>query len=141
MGLARNLLVGATLSAGLKEGEPKQEVHMSLSFADYLFSEPERLPNWKPPYLAGIYAILLDEPAGPEGEFRPIYFGETNDLSESGLIQQHPLHDCWYKQIGSVYRLYIAIHEMADSSSAERQGRQKELITQYRPICNEPTPF
>lgn len=112
---------------------------MSLSFAEYLFSEPERLTSWKPPYMAGIYAIMVDEPPHVEGEFRPIYFGETADMSEADLIQHHPLHDCWYKQLGSVYRLYIAIHEMPDSSWAERQQVLGELLEQYDPICNEPT--
>lgn len=114
---------------------------MSISLANCLFSEPEQLPRWKPPFMAGIYAILVDEPSGTGSGFRPIYFGETADMSESGLIQNHPLHDCWYKQTGSIYRLYIAIHEMADSSQVERQRVQTELIKQYRPICNEPTPF
>ena len=114
---------------------------MSISFADYLFSDPEQLLSWKPPYMAGIYAILMDDPSCTPVPFRPIYFGETNDMSESGLIQHHPLHDCWYKLTGSVYRLHITISEMPDSSSAERQRVQTELIKQYRPICNEPTPF
>ena len=114
---------------------------MSISFADYLFSEPERLLGWKPPYLAAIYAILVDDPSCTPVPFRPIYFGETDDLSAPGLIQRHPLHDCWYKQTGSVYRLYIAIFDMAESSLAERQQVQTELIKRYRPICNEPTPF
>lgn len=114
---------------------------MTISFADFLFSEPERLPSWKPPYMAGIYAILVDDPSSTPVPFRPIYFGETYDMSESGLIQHHHLHDCWYKQTGSVYRLYIAISEMPESSTAERQRVQTELIKQYRPICNEPTPF
>lgn len=114
---------------------------MTMSFADYLFSEPERLPSWKPPYMAGIYAILMDDPSCTPVPFRPIYFGETDDMSEPGLIQHHPLHDCWYKQTGSVYRLHIAVSEMPESSTAERQRMQTELIKHYRPICNEPTPF
>ena len=114
---------------------------MSISFADYLFSGPERLPSWKPPYMAGVFAILMDAPSGTSEPFQPIYFGETDDMSRARFIQHHPLHDCWYKQIGSVYRLYIAVSEMPDSSTAERQRVQTELIKQYRPICNEPTPF
>ncbi len=114
---------------------------MSIYFADSLFTEPERLSSWKPPYIAGIYAILVDEPSSAPMPFRPIYFGETGDMSESGLIQHHPLHDCWYKQTGSVYRLYIAVCEMPDSSPVERKRLETELIKQYRPICNEPTTF
>ncbi len=112
---------------------------MSLSFADYLFSEPERLTKWKPPFIAGIYAIMVAAPSPAEGEFLPIYFGETDDMSEPDLIRYHPLHGCWYKQIGSVFRLYIAIYEMPDSSWTERQKVLSALIKQYDPICNEPT--
>ena len=114
---------------------------MSIYFADYLFNDPERLTNWKPPYMAGIYAILVDEPLRTPGPLLPVYFGETDDMSKSGLIQRHPSHDCWYKQTGSVYRLYIAVCEMPDSSPSERQRVAIELIKQYRPICNEPSLF
>ena len=115
---------------------------MSIYFADYLFTEPELLPSWKSPYMAGIYAILVvDDPSIEPVTYRPIYFGETADMSEPGLIQHHPLHDCWYQQKGSVYRLCIAICEMPDSSPAERKQVETELIKQFRPICNEPTPF
>jgi len=114
---------------------------MSIYFADSLFTEPKRLTSWKPPYMAGIYAILVDDPSSTPVPFQPIYFGETEDMSEPGLIQHHPHHDCWYKQTGSVYRLYIAECHMPDSSPAERQRLETELIKQYRPICNEPTTF
>lgn len=114
---------------------------MSIYFADQLFTEPERLTSWKPPYMAGIYAILVDDPSNPKVPFRPIYFGETDDMSEKGLIQNHPLHDCWYKQTKSVYRLYIALCQMPDSTQAERHKLKIDLIKEYRPFCNEPTTF
>ena len=59
---------------------------MSIYFADSLFTEPERLTSWKPPYMAGIYVILIDDPSSTPVPFRPIYFGETGDMSELELI-------------------------------------------------------
>ncbi|MFP3983106.1 MAG: hypothetical protein ACLFV2_05385 [Desulfurivibrionaceae bacterium] len=111
---------------------------MSIYFGEHFFSEPERLTSWKPPYIAGIYAILVDDPTVTPVPFRPIYFGETNNMAEPGLIQNHPLHDCWYNQTGSVYRLFITVYEMPDSTPFERQQVEAGLIRQYRPICNEP---
>jgi hypothetical protein len=111
---------------------------MSITLSLYIFEGPFPLEKWEPPYRAAVYAILIkpDAKNKPE-EYKPIYFGESGNLSERGFYEYHHKYKCWLREAGSLQNLYIAYHLLPNSTPDQRRTIEMLLITRYHPICNE----
>lgn len=95
------------------------------------FAGPFMAPLWLPPRRAGIYAVLA--PGWRLLTFRALEFGEAEDLSAKDLLRRHPKYREWLSIVGSEWSLYVATHEMALSTPAERGTVLRELARGYRP--------
>lgn len=109
---------------------------MTILFANYVFSEPVPVSLWKPTDQAGVYAILVRDPKVKPKKFRPIYFGESGNLSEPGFLRTHSRYMCWLKEAGTESGLFIAVYQMPQSTADQRVTVGVELIEQYDPYCN-----
>jgi hypothetical protein len=106
-----------------------------LRFLDRYFTEPvEFSSSWLPGY-AGAYVILVNDPAWEPRPYRPIYFGEAEDLTKK-VVASHWKCDSWRHAAGPEGRIYVAYHLMV-GSDAERTAFKEELIREYRPACND----
>ena len=102
-----------------------------ITLAARSFAGPFMAPLWLPPQRAGIYAVLV--PGWRLLTFRALEFGEAEDLSSKDLLRRHPKYREWLSIVGSEWSLYVAKHEMALSTSAERGRVLRELARGYRP--------
>jgi hypothetical protein len=106
-----------------------------LRFLDRYFTEPVALDRGWLPRSAGVYAILVSDSAWEPRPYRPIYFGEAEDLARRG-VASHEKFEEWRRAAGAESGLYVAYHLMA-GSDAERTAFGEELIREYRPACND----
>ena len=102
-----------------------------ITLAARSFAGPFMAPLWSPPRRAGIYAVLA--PGWRLLTFRALEFGEAEDLSSKDLLRRHPKYREWLSIVGSEWSLYVATHEMALSTPAERGMVLHELARGYRP--------
>ncbi len=110
---------------------------MNMIFDKYEFSEPSRIAKWVPPESAGLYVILKPDLSSSPLPLKPIYFGQSEDLSERGFIKSHHKYKDWIKKVGEEEHIFIAIHQMLGSSEEERKTIEAELIAKYQPVCND----
>jgi len=108
-----------------------------IYFANYQFSEPESLTEWKTEDREGIYAVLTKDPQTKSQPYKAIDFGESGNLSDSNFLKSHQRFDCWIQEAGSGADLYIAAFHMPDSAPELRQGIVSFLVKYYHPVCNE----
>ncbi|MEW5902122.1 MAG: hypothetical protein AB1715_11720, partial [Acidobacteriota bacterium] len=101
-----------------------------------VFAEPVPLTAWTAPFRSGLYAILVPDPGATPRPFRPIYFGESEDISDQSFINKHPKYPCWINEAGDVSKLYIAVYHMPFSTREQRLAVESSLISEYRPVCN-----
>ena len=103
----------------------------------YKFEGPYSIKEWEPPYRAAIYSIMMrPDPKNKPNTFRVLYFGESSNLSERGLIKDHHKYECFVKHAGSEDNLYIAVYLMPESTQDERRKIEQYLISVYNPPCN-----
>ena len=95
------------------------------------FAGPFMAPLWSPPRGAGVYAVMT--PGWRLLTFRALEFGEAADLASHELLRRHPKYREWLSIVGTEWNLYVATHEMALSSPAERGAVLRELSRGYRP--------
>jgi hypothetical protein len=107
-----------------------------IYFANYQFSEPELINDWATEERAGIYVILVPDPKAKSQSHKAVFFGESDNLSDSSSIKSHQSFDCWVREAASVDNLYIATFGMPDSPSELRQGIVAFLVKYYHPACN-----
>jgi hypothetical protein len=107
-----------------------------IYFANYQFSEPESFRAWNTEEKAGIYVVLVRYPGVKSQSYKAVYFGESDNLSDSSLLKSHPSLDCWIQEGLSIDNLYIATFSMPDSSPELRRGVVTFLIKYYHPACN-----
>ena len=107
-----------------------------IYFANYQFSEPAGIAEWRTEEKAGIYVILVQDPKAKSQSYKAIYFGESDNLSDSNFIKSHHSYDCWVREAESESNLYIATFAMSDSPSELRQGVVAFLVKYYHPACN-----
>ena len=107
-----------------------------IYFANYQFSEPEVISEWRTEEKAGIYVILVQDPKVKSRSYKAIYFGESENLSESSFIKSHQSFECWIREAESADNLFIATSAMSDSPSELRQGIVTFLVKYYHPACN-----
>ncbi|MDH5203375.1 MAG: hypothetical protein OEW69_08970 [Nitrospirota bacterium] len=108
---------------------------MGINFGGYEFDNPVKLVRWIAPYRAGIYLILAFE-WNSFPPFRPIYVGESENMSESGFIRSHHKYQCWINQVDNISDLYMSALPLPKSTKAEREKIESMLISLYDPICN-----
>ena len=114
-----------------------------ICFADRLFSEPEFLPSLCSPAdflfeTPGIYVILAFAETWQPRLYRPLYFGESQNIRRRATTS-HENHDKWQREAGNV--LFRAFHEMPGSTQAQRQAVESALITRYNTPCNQRLSF
>jgi hypothetical protein len=95
------------------------------------FAGPFMAPLWSPPRSAGVYAVMA--PGWRLLTFRALEFDHAQDLSSKDLLKQHPKYREWLTIVGTEWNLYIATHELACSTAAQRAARLRELAREYRP--------
>lgn len=93
---------------------------MSITYGNYLFKGPIPIVEWKPPYKAGIYTLLIPDPRWDPIPYRPIYIGESGNLSRRDFIRAHRQYPDWIQLAGSEDNLYIAVYLMPNSTPGER---------------------
>ena len=107
-----------------------------IYFANYQFSEPELLTDWKTEDKDGIYVILIKETTLKSQSYKAIYFGESGNLSDTSFIKSHHSYGHWIREAESEGNLYIATFSMPDSAPELRQGIVAFLVKYYHPACN-----
>jgi hypothetical protein len=101
------------------------------------FAGPFLLPLWSAPRTAGVFAVLV--PGWRLLTFRALHFGHVQDFSANDL-KKHPRYAEWLAIAGTEWNLYTATHEMSFSTDSQRQAAERELVRDYKPEFNSPTP-
>lgn len=108
------------------------------SLAGYPFEGPRLLAGWTPPAGPGVFVVLYrPDEVGRASNYAVIYAGETADLSQAGLPFKHPAARCWIKRAGSKWKLHVATYEVPGGLQSHRTQIVQELISVYRPGCND----
>ena len=110
---------------------------MNIIFDEHEFSKPIRIAKWEPPKAAGLYVILKVDLSRSPMPFKSIYFGQTGNFAERGLLKSHENYKYWIKEAGSEDGIFIAIYIMLGSTEKERKTMEAELIDKYQPVCND----
>jgi len=98
---------------------------------------PFPLTGWKPPSRAVIYGIMMKR---EDGEYRIIYVGQSENLSERGFENKRA-YALWLAEAGDPSNLYIAFHSMPCSVEEQRIMITHELIRLREPACNLETAY
>jgi hypothetical protein len=102
------------------------------------FDGPYSISSWNPPYRAAVYAIMMkSNPINRPETYSILYFGESSNLSERGFLRSHHKYHCFLQCAGSESNLYIGIHLMPESTLAQRQYVESNLIRQFKLPCND----
>lgn len=110
---------------------------MTITWGNTVFSEPELLSSWNPPFRAALYAIMMrPDSVGNPTSFRILYFGESGNLSDRGFGTHHK-RDCWIEHAGGLDNVYVGLHFMPDSTEEQRCNLETALKNQYAPDCND----
>lgn len=108
-----------------------------IYFANYQFSEPESLKEWRTDDREGIYVILIKDPKAKSQPYKAIYFGESDNLLDSSFLKSHERFDCWISEAGSEAELHIAAFSMPNSTTDLRRSVVAFLVKYYHPVCNK----
>jgi hypothetical protein len=106
-----------------------------IIFDNILFTEPISLRAFPPLSGGGIYVVLVPDLNSRPRTYRPIYVGQTGDLSER-VCESHERFLDWVMEAGGVHRLYVAFHAMTAGKSV-RLAVENKLIGIYKPVCND----
>ena len=109
---------------------------MNIILDYHEFSKPTRIADWEPPKAAGLYVILKVDLSRSPMPFKSIYFGQTSNFAERGLLKSHEIYK-WVKEAESEEGVFIAIYIMRGSIEEERKAMEAELIAKYQPVCNK----
>ena len=84
---------------------------------------------WKTDFkpVGGIYMVLRKNTQN--GNYSILYVGQTGDLSER--FDYHHKKSCFDRN----HKTHIAVR--VESSEAKRLAIEKDLITNYNPVCND----
>ena len=100
------------------------------------FSEPHRFPySLTPPPFEALYAILVADNGCRPRPYRPIYFGQTGNMSNRPTLS-HEHFDDWCRVANGRENLFVSYAWMIGSSEAERTNIEEGLIKRYNPVCN-----
>jgi hypothetical protein len=108
---------------------------MAINWGNLGFEEIVPLDAWNPPKYGGIYAITFrPDYKNKPSTYRVIYFGETDKFDGRGISDSHHKFSCW-KEKANENRLYVSIHR--DDNDINRKNKEKKLIVEYTPSCND----
>jgi len=88
----------------------------------------------------GVYVILTDDRAAKPRPYRPIYFGESENV-RSRATSTHEKYSAWQREVGTYGKLYRAFHAMTGSTQQQRQVVESALIEAYNTPCNDKLSF
>jgi hypothetical protein len=108
---------------------------MSIIFRGVAFTDPVPLATWRPPPVAGLYVVLVEDHRWGPRPFRPIYFGESGNLLERGFPWGHHASGSWLFAARDRL-LWIAVSPWPGSTPAERRAFEAVLIREFAPECN-----
>lgn len=114
---------------------------MTIYFGGMAFMYPARISNWSPKPTPGVYCVCVADPSWQPEPFRPIFFGATDNLSDSHLLHANRKHEAWLAHAGSLEILFVANIELADFSPLQRQLFAAQLVSQYRTPFNQIEPL
>jgi len=109
---------------------------MNIIFDNHEFSKPRRIAKWEPPKASGLYVILKPDLSSSPIPLKPIYFGQSRNFAELGLLKSHEICN-WVKETEAEDGVFIAIYIMLGSIEEERKTMEAELIAKYQPACNQ----
>ena len=92
-----------------------------IRFNDYVFSEPVRLADWRPPKCAGIYVILAKDPNWSPKPFQPLYIAEFGHNSGEAFPADASL--------------FVSALPLPYSTTGQRCSIRNELVWAYNPTC------
>jgi hypothetical protein len=101
-----------------------------IALGELSFAGPHLTPLWSPPKSAGLYAVMV--PGWRLLTFRALFFGEAGRFGPD-LLKSHPRYAEWLSISGTHWNLYVATHEMAFSTPAQREVALRGLARSYRP--------
>ena len=110
-----------------------------IRFGAHTFSEPSLLPQAGAGHLldfAGLYVVLVRDPAWGPRPFRPLYFGESQGVA-ARVTAAHEKWPDWRREAGILTPLYKAVCLLPGWSPAQRRRAESALIAEYIPPCNE----
>jgi hypothetical protein len=110
---------------------------MTINLGGKHFTKPVLLSSWQAPSLAGLYVILTFDGNIRPLPYRPIYFGETDNLGTRRIGRSHDRFSCWSLQAGGEADLYISIFIVPLSNAEQRRAIEQQLIAVYRTPCND----
>jgi hypothetical protein len=112
---------------------------MGIDIGGAEFEGPFQMEVWNPPRKAAVYAIMTkqDDPTDKPASYLPIYIGQSENLDERGFIRSHHKFGCWMREAGSTVNIFIAVYPMPNSTEADRQRIESQLISKYKPVCND----
>ncbi len=100
-----------------------------IRFDNYMFTEPMRLADWKPPECAGLFVILVRDSNWAPKPFQPLYFGEFGNNVHGALLP----NDAVWKPLAGGNNLFVAVLPLPFSTTAQRLAVRSELLRAYNP--------
>jgi hypothetical protein len=108
-----------------------------ITLANTKFAGPFLAPLWSPARNPGVYAVMV--PGWRVMTFRALHFGQAEELSMD-RIRSHSRYAEWHSIAGTEWNLYVAVHEMSFSTTAQREAVERALARDYRPEFNDLAP-
>jgi hypothetical protein len=105
-----------------------------IRWGNYLFSEPRVFGTGLVAPVPGVYAIMVTDATWTPRNFRPLYFGETEDFRKR-VGFAHEKYGNWKLHAGSL-TLYVSHYHTLGTSTERRKAIEEELIGKYNPPCN-----
>ncbi len=110
---------------------------MTINLGGAEFEGPFPMEDWNPPRKAAVYAIMTrQDPTGRQASYLPIYIWQSENLDERGFLRSHHKFGCWIREAGSTGNLFIAVQPMPQSTEADRQRIENQLVFKSKPVCN-----
>jgi len=109
---------------------------ISIVIKGLKFSFPVSFLDFKGHNGAGVYAIIAyDKSFGPV-PYKIIYYGEASNFSRPNFLTSHRKYSYWTREADPP-SLYIAIYtRLPESSKQQKKVVKAELLSRYKPICN-----
>ncbi len=109
---------------------------MRVQFDQWVFNSPVPIDRCVPVRCAALYAILVADDSSASFPFRPIYFGQTENLAQSHFFESHPRYADWVREAGSEQDLFVATYLCAGMTGQYREFVEGMLVREYAPACN-----
>jgi hypothetical protein len=112
---------------------------MSISWGikqRFKFTANGSLIFWEPPAVSAIYAITYRHNPQKPKSHTILFVGQADDLRREFRDLNRQVTDAWTDSGHDLRELYVFIHHMPGSTSAERYNIQEQLTSEYHPRCN-----